>query len=89
MANRKKKVKFGPSRTATTLSSQLNDEGAVTFKPIGPGSMPWLDAEGDNDPFYADDSVYYMCATKQQLFRRLNWLSCGGFPEGHPMRRRR
>ena len=65
MANRKNKVKFGLKNCHYALVS-IDDEGAVTFgSPVRlPGSVSLaLDAEGDNDPFYADDSVYYMCAT--------------------------
>ena len=39
----------------------IDEDGKVTFgTPVSmPGSVSLsLDAEGDNDPFYADDSVY-------------------------------
>ena len=62
MANRKNKVKFGLKNCHYALVT-IDEDGKVTF--VTPVSMPGsvslsLDAEGDNDPFYADDSVYYM-----------------------------
>jgi phi13 family phage major tail protein len=62
MANRKNKVKFGLKNCHYALVT-IDEDGKVTFgTPVSmPGSVSLsLDAEGDNDPFYADDSVYYM-----------------------------
>src|SRR5574344_1756250 len=64
MANRKNKVKFGLKNCHYALVT-IDEDGKVTFgTPVSmPGSVSLsLDAEGDNDPFYADDSVYYMCS---------------------------
>lgn len=59
---KKNKVKFGLKNCHYALTT-LGDDGTVTYgTPVSmPGSVSLsLDAEGDNDPFYADDSVYYM-----------------------------
>lgn len=63
MADKKKnKVKFGLKNCYYALAT-MDEAGKVTFgAPVPmPGAVSLaLDAEGDNDPFYADDSVYYM-----------------------------
>jgi phi13 family phage major tail protein len=62
MATKKNKVKFGLKNCHYALVT-LGDDGAVTFgTPVAmPGAVSLsLDAEGENEPFYADDSVYYM-----------------------------
>ena len=63
MAEKKKnKVKFGLKNCYYALAT-MDEAGKVTFgTPVPmPGAVSLaLDAEGDNDPFYADDSVYYM-----------------------------
>lgn len=58
----KNRVKFGLRNCHYALAT-LGDDGKVTFgTPVPmPGAVSIsLDAEGDNDPFYADDTVYYM-----------------------------
>lgn len=62
MATKKNKVKFGLKNCHYALVT-LADDGKATFgtpMPM-PGAVSLsLDAEGENEPFYADDSVYYM-----------------------------
>jgi len=62
MTNRKNKVKFGLKNCHYALTT-IAEDGTITYgTPANlPGSISLLlDAEGENDPFYADDSVYYM-----------------------------
>ena len=62
MATKKNKVKFGLKNCHYALVT-LGEDGKTTFgTPVPmPGAVSLsLDAEGENEPFYADDSVYYM-----------------------------
>ena len=62
MATKKNKVKFGLKNCRYALVT-LGEDGKATFgTPVAmPGAVSLsLDAEGENEPLYADDSVYYM-----------------------------
>jgi len=62
MTNTKNKVKFG-LKNCHYATTTIAEDGTITYGTLKslPGSVSLaLDAEGENDPFYADDSVYYM-----------------------------
>ena len=62
MATKKNKVKFGLKNCHYALVTLGEDGKAIFGTPVPmPGAVSLsLDAEGENEPFYADDSVYYM-----------------------------
>ncbi len=63
MATTNNKVKFGLKNCHYALATLDSDTNTVTFgTPVAiPGAVNLsLDPEGDNEPFYADDMVYYM-----------------------------
>jgi phi13 family phage major tail protein len=65
MANKRNKVKFGLKNCHyAKVTLDENNEASFATPVALPGSVSLsLEAEGENEPFYADDSVYYMCAT--------------------------
>jgi phi13 family phage major tail protein len=73
MANRKNKVKFGLKNCHYAIATLAEGRPSPLEALSGNARCRSLslDAEGDNDPFYADDSVYYMVREQQRLFRRL------------------
>lgn len=64
MANKKNKVKFGLNNVHWAKITQWSADGRVPVyaDPVRlPGAVSLsLDANGENEPFYADDCVYYM-----------------------------
>lgn len=64
MASKTNKVKFG-LKNCYYAPATFADDGKVTFgTPVAiPGAVSLaMDPEGDNENFYADDSVYYVIA---------------------------
>ena len=62
MPNTNNKVKFGLKNCHYALATLDSETGTVTFgTPVAiPGAVNLsLDPEGDTEPFYADDMVYY------------------------------
>ncbi|CAK7036697.1 MAG: hypothetical protein BACD_00140 [Bacteroides rodentium] len=65
MAGKNNKVKFGLKNCHYALATLDAETGTVTFgTPVAiPGAVNLsMDPEGDNEPFYADDMIYYMTA---------------------------
>ena len=63
MALQKNKVKFGLNKVHWAKITNWSDDGTPTYSfPIRlPGAVSLsIDANGDNDNFYADNSVYYV-----------------------------
>ncbi len=63
MALQKNKVKFGLNKVHFAKITSWSDEGVPTFaKPVRlPGAVSLsVDANGENENFYADDGVYYV-----------------------------
>ena len=70
MTNTKNKVKFG-LKNCHYATTTIAEDGTITYGTLKslPGSVSLaLDAEGENDPFYADDSVYYMVLNSPTIF---------------------
>lgn len=64
MAMEKNKVKFGLTNVHWAKIKSYDEDGTPTYDtPVRlPGAVNLsLDANGENDPFYADNCVYYMC----------------------------
>ena len=64
MALQKNKVKFGLNKVHWAKITAWSDEGVPTFAtPVRlPGAVSLsIDANGENENFYADNSVYYVC----------------------------
>jgi phi13 family phage major tail protein len=62
MSNKKRKVRFG-LKNCHYAKATFDEDGNVTYdKPVRmPGAVSLsLDAEGENENFYADDIVYYV-----------------------------
>lgn len=63
MALQKNKVKFGLNKVHWAKIMAWSDDGVPTFAtPVRlPGAVPLsIDANGENENFYADNSVYYV-----------------------------
>lgn len=63
MANKKNKVKFGLNKVHYAKITGWSDDGVPTFAtPVRiPGAVSLsIDANGENENFYADNSVYYV-----------------------------
>ena len=63
MALKKNKVKFGLNKVHWAKITEWTDDGVPTFAPPVrlPGAVSLsIDANGENDNFYADNTVYYV-----------------------------
>lgn len=61
----KNKVKFGLNKVHWALIKSYDEDGMPIYdKPVRlPGAVNLsIDANGENEPFYADNGVYYMCS---------------------------
>lgn len=60
----KNKVKFGLNKVHWAKILSYQEDGTPNYGEVKrlPGAVNLsIDASGDNEPFYADDCVYYMC----------------------------